>query len=417
MKPNDCRRFAGMICALLSGWVSQAQNAPVPPKLERGKDFLERPTHGPGLWLQGLFQSHMVLQREKPIRVWGWADAGEGITVTYAGNTQTTTTAADRTWRVELPALPASAEPRPLVVQGRTDRVVLEDVLVGDVWLLGGQSNMEFELPKVEGGQLEVVSANFPHIRLFSVPQENGPEFRTSMPRQYQWSGFFNRHFRQGYWDVCTPESVREMSGIGYVFGRRLHLATGVPIGLVDVSRGGTCLETWTPQHVLQGLDTPEVRAVLAEWEEKVRAFDPQQDLAKRIQDFENWKARQIREGKPIPADRVPPTEPHPGPALDMNRPGNAYAGMIAPLAGFAVKGVIWHQGFNNALVPNGHVLYRQVFPRMITAWRAAFQDPALPFGILSLCTAGEPQTLADYLERMIDEGIYIREAQYQTFL
>ena len=102
---------------------------------------------------------------------------------------------------------------------------------------------------------------------------------------------------------------------------------------------------------------------------------------------------------------------------MDMNRPGNCYASMIAPIAGFQIKGALWHQGFNNALVPNGHVLYYQVFAKMIGAWRTAFNDPQMPFGIISLCTAGDPQDLDNYLEMIADEGIYIREVQYKTFL
>ena len=117
-----------------------------------------------------------------------------------------------------------------MVVQGKDKKLELENILVGDVWLLGGQSNMEFEIYKTEGGPLEIVSANFQNIRLFSVPQQNGPEIKRSFPRQYQWIDFFGQHFRQGYWDVCTPETVPEMSGIGYVFARRIHMATQIPI-------------------------------------------------------------------------------------------------------------------------------------------------------------------------------------------
>jgi sialate O-acetylesterase len=102
---------------------------------------------------------------------------------------------------------------------------------------------------------------------------------------------------------------------------------------------------------------------------------------------------------------------------MDMNRPGNCYASMIAPLAGFPIKGAIWHQGYNNALQPNGHVMYYQVFARMINAWRAAFNDPQLPFGIISQETEGDPQDRDDYLEKMANEGIYIREAHFKTFL
>lgn len=192
-------------------------------KLEAGKGRVDTPAVGSGLCVHNLFQSNMVLQRDKPVRVWGWAMPGEKVTVTFGGESQSSAAAANRSWKVELPAMPASSEPRTIVVQGKDSRIDLENILVGDILLLGGQSNMEFELPKLEGGPLEIVSANFKNFGLFSVPQQNGPDIRNSFPLQYQWIGFFSEHYRQGYWDVCSPETVGELSGIGYVFARRIH--------------------------------------------------------------------------------------------------------------------------------------------------------------------------------------------------
>ncbi len=385
-------------------------------KLERGKDRIDTPAIGSGLCVHNLFQSNMVIQRDKPIRVWGWAAPGEKVTVTFGEKTQSGTAAADRSWKVELPAPPASSEPRTMVVQGADKKIELENILVGDLWLLGGQSNMEFEIHKVEGGPLEIASANFKDIRLFSVPQQNGPEIKNSFPRQYQWIAFFGQHFRQGYWDVCSPETVGEMSGIGYVFARRLHMATQIPIGVVDVSRGGTSLVSWTPTEVLKTLDTSEVKGTLAEWDKKVAEYSPQKDLENRVKQFNDWAARMKADGKPIPADRTVPTDMQLGPALDMNRPGNMFASMLAPVAGLSIKGAIWHQGYNESAQPNGHKLYARVFPEMIKAWRGAFNDPTMPFGILTQETEGEPQTLDNFLPKMADEGIYVREAHLQTF-
>ena len=407
------------LAVLLVGLTASITPAPVraAEKLEDGKDRIDTPAIGSGLSVHNFFQSNMVVQRDKAIRIWGWAEPGERVTVSFGGKTQSSTAGADRTWQAELPALPASSEPRTMVVQGKDRKIELENILVGDVWLLGGQSNMEFEIYKTEGGPLEIVSANFPNLRLFSVPQQNGPDLKRSFPRQYQWSDFFSQHFRQGYWDVCTPESVQEMSGIGYVFARRIHMATQIPIGVVDVSRGGSGLVSWTPVEVLKAIDTPEVKATLAEWEKKVAEFDPQRDLEKRMKQYSDWVARLKAEGKPIPADRKPPTDLQPGPAMDMNRPGNLYASMLSPIAGISVKGAIWHQGYNESAQPNGHKLYARVFPEMIKAWRAAFNDPAMPFGIITQETQGEPQTLDNFLPHMVDEGNYVREAHYQTFL
>ncbi|MEC8777889.1 MAG: hypothetical protein VXX28_02555, partial [Verrucomicrobiota bacterium] len=150
----------------------------------------------------------------------------------------------------------------------------------------------------------------------------------------------------------------------------------------------------------------------------KVAEFDPQKDLQKRVENHHNWVKNMKKQGREIPKGRTVPNDLRPGPAMDQNRPGNCYASMIAPIAGLAVKGAIFHQGFNNAGGGSaGADMYYQIFAKMITAWRDAFKDPQMPFGIISLCTAGEPQTRDDYLEKMVNGGIYIREAQYKTFL
>ncbi|MEZ6142738.1 MAG: sialate O-acetylesterase [Zavarzinella sp.] len=398
-------------------WASLGSFLSAQEKLERGKDRVDIPAQAEGLILHNMFQSGMVIQREKPIRIWGWAEAGEKVSVTFGEQTQSAIAAADRTWKVELPAMQASSTPTKLLVQGQKQKIERDNILIGDIWVLSGQSNMEFEIAKVDNGDLEIASANFKNIRLFTMPHLNGFEPQKSFPILYQWSDWSSRHYRQGYWDLCTPETVRDMSAIGFVFARRIHLATQVPIGIVDVSRGGTTLETWIPTEVLKTVDTVEVKAKLAEWDAKVAAFDPQKDLEQRIKNFQDRAARLKAQGKELPPNSVAPSDLKPGPAFDQNRPGNCYASMLAPIAGFQVKGVIWHQGYNNALQPNGHVMYHQLFAKMIDAWRAAFQDPQLPFGIISLCTAGDPQDQDDYLERMVDEGIFIRAVQYQTFL
>jgi sialate O-acetylesterase len=365
-----------------------------------------------------LFQSNMVLQRDQPIRIRGWADPGEQVTVSFDGEQRTATAAADRSWSVTLAARPANSKPAVMTVADTDRTLTLDNILVGDVWLLGGQSNMEFPLESVDNGWLEIVSARFDDIRILTVPAQQGPEPRQGFPRLFEWSSWFNRHFRKGDWDVCSPEVVRELSAIGYVFARRIHMATRIPIGVIDASRGGTTVETWTPEAVLRGIDTPEVGSLLADWDRRVAAWDPAQDLAQRVRDFDRRVRDRQASGEAIPADWKRPDDLRPGPAQDQNRPGSCYNSMIAPLADLRIKGAIFHQGYNNA---NGGSLgaarYYQIFGRMIRAWRAAFGDPQLPFGIISLCTAGTPQNRDNYVECMFDDGIYIREAQYRTFL
>lgn len=382
-------------------------------------DVVFVPAIAPGLCTSNVFQSHMVVQRDQPLTVWGWAAPDEEVAVSFGKDRQTTRAAADRAWRVTLAAQPANATPQQLLVQGKDQRLVLDDVLVGDVWVLGGQSNMEFELEKVENGMLEVVSAHFPQLRILTVPYAIGPTEPRSFPRLHEWSDWFGRHFRKGDWDVCTPKIARELSAIGYTFARRVHLASQVPIGVIDASRGGTTAEAWTPLANLRQLDEPNVRAKLADWDQRVAAWDAQQDLQRRIDEHRRWLEQQQAAGKPVPADRLqPPNDLRPGPGVDPNHPGHCFAGMIGPLAGLAVKGVLFHQGYNNAFdgMP-GVLAYRAVLPELIRSWRNAFANPKLPFGLLSLCTDGPPQTRDDYCERMLDTGIYIREAHYRTFL
>jgi sialate O-acetylesterase len=382
------------------------------------EDVIDIPAIREGLCLHNLFQSNMVLQRDKPIRIWGWAAPGERVTVTFGDESQRTAAGKDRAWSVELGARPANAEPQSITIAGKSDTLRFENILLGDVWLLGGQSNMEFPLERVDNGWLEIVSARFDGIRILTVPAPQGPEVREGFPRLHEWSGWFNRHFRKGDWDVCSPEVAFDLSAIGYVFARRLHMASEIPIGVIDVSRGGTTVETWVPDAVLRGLQTTEVSALLADWDQRVADYDAEKDLANRRRNFETRVKQREDRGEEIPADWAMPEDLRPGPAADHNRPGTCFNSMISPIAGLAVKGAIFHQGYNNANGGSfGAEMYAQIFPEMIAAWRMAFDDPEMPFGIISLCTEGPQQTHDNYVELMLNDGIYIREAQYQTFL
>lgn len=391
--------------------------APVYAQMPK-ENVIEVPAIGEGLCVSNLFQSNMVLQRDDPIAVWGWAAPGEKVTVSFGGEQQTATASANRRWRASLAAMPANTSPQRMTVRGANDELALDNILVGDVWVLGGQSNMEFELAKVENGALEIASANFPQIRILTVPYSDSAEVRASFPRLHEWSGWFGRHFRKGDWDVCTPTIASELSAIGFVFARRVHKASGVPIGVIDASRGGTTVETWVPSDVLRQIEDASVASKLEEWGGKVAEWDPQADLDQRITRHRELLARLKDEGKPIPEDqRAEPADLKPGPIADHNYPGNCFAGMIGPLVGFPVKGAIFHQGYNNALSGMlGVRLYRDLFPVMIRSWREAFADPQMPFGILSQCTDGYPQTRDDYLEKMLNAGIHIRAVQYETF-
>jgi len=312
------------------------------------EDVVEIPAIEEGLCVSNLFQTNMVLQRDKPVTIWGWAAAGETVTVSFSGQTAETTAGADRSWQVTLTAMPANSTPQAMTIEGKDKTLKLENILVGDIWILGGQSNMEFEISKVDDGALEIVSANFPQIRLLSMPWGKGFDSVKSFERLYEWSSWFGRHFRKGDWEVCSPETVKKFTAIGYVFGRRVHMATQIPIGLIDASIGGTTVETWTPDAVLRMIEGRETREKLEEWHDKIASYDAHADLRMRIADYERRKEELAKEGNPLPASSQPPNDLRPGPVADRNRPGYCYASVIRPLEGLSVKGAVFHQGFNN---------------------------------------------------------------------
>lgn len=383
------------------------------------ENVVDVPAISDGLCLHNLFQSNMVLQRDKEITIRGWATPGETVTVRLHDTERESKAKADRSWAVSFPSMSASSDPVSIQVSGSEKSIHLENVLIGDVWILGGQSNMEFPLSRIENGQLEIVSANYPQIRILTVPYQEGAEKKKSFERLHEWSAWFGTHYRKGDWDVCSPEIVRELSAIGYVFARRVHMASQVPIGVIDVSRGGTTVETWTPDSVIRSINTQPVKDLISDWDQRVADWDAEKDLEQRIQNHRNWLQRMEQEERELTAEqREEPSDLRPGPAMDQNRPGNCFASMIGPIEGFPVKGAIFHQGYNNCFNGTpGAEMYRDVFPKMIQSWRNAFNDPEMPFGIISLCTEGQPQTLDNFVEMMANAGPYIREAQYQTFL
>lgn len=384
-------------------------------KPEEGKDWVAEPAIGDGLCVNNLFQSNMVIQRDRPVAVWGWAAPGEEIQVSFAGQSQNTKTDENRQWRVTFTAMDANATPQSMTVKGASKTLTIENILIGDVWILGGQSNMELGLGQIEGGNLEVQSANFGQIRHMTVPRKSEQEFQKSFPIVHKWDKGKNTHQPgDGYWEVCSPESVVDLSAIGYIFARRIHMATQVPIGVIDTSVGGSTLESWTPYDAVRKAKGAEVEQWVAEQDKYLAEYDPQKDLEMRIEKKKAWIEMRTKAGSPprpvnqiLPSDLLPPNI----------KAGNLYGGMIAPLAGFSAKGILWHQGYNNCFEGSlGAARYGQIFPEMIASWRAAFNDPQLAFGIISLCTADD-QSAENYLVKMLDAGPYIREAQYQTFL
>jgi sialate O-acetylesterase len=304
--------------------------------------------------LNNMFGDHMVLQQGIRNRVWGKAEAGEKVTVTLATQSHSTTAADDGSWEVMLDAVQEYGGPHTLTVKGN-NTVSFEDVLIGEVWVCAGQSNMQWSVNAANDADLEKASASFPEIRLISVPQVG-----TQEP---QWN--FN-----GSWKPCSPESVGGFSAVGYFFGRQLHQTLGVPVGLINNAWGGSACEAWVNRQKLA--DDGRFEKLLARWEqmEKEKADD----------------------------DRL---------MKGNARPGNIYNGVLTPSIGYGIRGAIWYQGESNA---SRAYQYRDLFPYMIKTWRDEWGLGDFPFYWVQLADfRGEKAEPAE------SDWAELREAQTMT--
>ncbi|MEI8122622.1 MAG: sialate O-acetylesterase [bacterium] len=299
-----------------------------------------------------LFCNHAVLQRDKPIPVWGQAAPGEKVTVRLADKiAETTVAGADGRWSVRLPAQPVGG-PFTLVFEGK-NRVEVTDVWLGDVWVCSGQSNMERQLglrsgqKPIENWEQAVATADYPKIRYFAEP---------------------------GKWEVCSPQTAPHFTAVGYFFGRELHRQLQVPIGLINRSRGGTPAEKWIRQARLAS-DFPEI---LAAHEKKIADYPAvldkyQAEEPALLKAWEEASAAAAAAGKPAPRKPKPPNDPR----ATNDQPSVYYQGLIAPLQPYAICGVIWYQGEANA---HGAETYRSLFPALIADWRAQWGQGDFPF-------------------------------------
>ncbi len=318
------------------------------------------------------FQSHAVLQQGRALPVWGTADAGEKITVTYAVGTTTRTASdtagADGRWRTELPSLTASAEPATLTFTGK-NTVTLTDILVGEVWLASGQSNMEYALAWgniIANAKAEIANADHPLIREIKIkplaadtPQDTAP----------------------GNWRVCSPTTVGGFSAAAYFFARELQQKLNVPVGIINASWGGSLIEPFmTPASLAADANGP---AILAAW--KTKTADYPAKKARYDADKAAWssaKAAAAKAGEKF-TQKAPALPPGPG---HQATPAGSYNAMIYPLVPCAIRGVIWYQGESNA---GRHVEYRTFFPSLIAGWREVFKQPDMPFYWVQLAAYG----------------------------
>ena len=310
------------------------------------------------LKLPAIFGDRMVLQQKQADPVWGWDAPGTPITVSFAGQTKTTSADAAGKWTVKLDPMPANATPATLTVQGTTKREI-GDVLVGEVWVCSGQSNMEWAVNKCWDGDLEAMAAKFPLIRLISVPIKGTQE------AQYDF---------KGEWAACSPQTVGSFSAVGFFYGRLLHEILGVPVGLIDNAWGGSAAEAWVRRDVLEqdARFKPLMERTL---KTEANATDAAV-LAKYDADLAAWKIKAEEDKK---AGRTPSRVPNsPAGWLSGNaRPGNIYNGSLLPTIGYGIKGAIWYQGESNAARA---AEYTDLFPLMISNWRKDWAQGDFPF-------------------------------------
>lgn len=285
--------------------------------------------------LPNIFGSHMVLQRDQELPVWGWDDAGTEVTVQLGDAKASAKAGQDGRWSVTLPQQ-STGKSVSMTISG-SSTIKLTDILIGEVWVCSGQSNMEWHVARATNAQEEIAAAKYPNIRLFHVPRTPAGLPQDDVP---------------GDWKVCWPETVPTFSAVGYFFGRHLHQELDVPVGLINTSWGGTRIEPWTP---------PEGFAQV----ESVSEIGT--GILKRRKEVAATQAAAKAAGKPAPKN----------PLADRGQPTGLYNGMVHGLVPFGIRGAIWYQGEANR---RDGALYEQKMHALIKGWRKVWGQGDFPF-------------------------------------
>ena len=327
--------------------------------------------------LPALFGDHMVVQSGVPIHVWGWADPGEVVQVDFLGQQASTTASETGRWETYLDPAGAGG-PHTLEVRGG-NRIIIEDIHVGEVWVASGQSNMVWPLRRSRNAEEEIASAEYPGIRYFKV------ELATSDSPQEDV---------RGRWLAISPETAAEFSGVAYFFARHLHGKLGVPFGIIQSAWGGTPAEAWTSLPTLSS--DPSLAAMVEEFEAEAEAARAPYQAA--VKDWEERVTKAKSEGRDPPRNLPVPRALRP-----QHRPGALFNAMVAPLTPYPVRGTIWYQGENNGNRGQG-LLYRRLFRSMIENWRDEWGLGAFPFLFVQLANYGRVPPQSNWAE--------LREAQ-----
>jgi sialate O-acetylesterase len=340
-----------------------------------------------------LFTDHAVLQRDKPVPVWGQADAGERVTVAFAGQSVSATAARDGRWIVFLAPLATHAQGETLTIAGK-NTITLHDVVVGEVWLASGQSNMEWTVDRAADAPAEIAAANFPllrHIKIDRAVAESPADTAKSAAG----------------WQSATPQTVGAFTAVGYFFARDLHQKLGVPIGLINSTWGGTPVESWMSPAALAS--DPAFGVVRERWAKTLAGY-PAAKAAFELRLADWTKAEAATKNAPRPAQEAW-LKQHPRPRAprgpgDPWTPAGLFNAMINPLLPAALRGAIWYQGESNA---ERAAEYHALFAAMITAWRGHFGQGDFPFYWVSLANYKVPE------DRSGRSYAFLREQQTQT--
>ena len=333
--------------------------------------------------LPSVIGDNMVLQQQTAAPIWGWADPGEKITVegnwTRAGKKKAV---ADQNgqWQVNI-RTPKAGGPYTLTIAG-DNTIELTNVLVGEVWVCSGQSNMEWSVSRANNPEKEIAAATYPNIRLFHVAKKVA-----EVPQEDC----------NADWKECSSETIPGFSAVAYFFGRELHSELDVPIGLIETCWGGTPAEAWTRKEALEANE--DAHPILERHEKMLQEYPKaMEDYQQQVEDWKKKAEQAKAEGKKEPRKPRKPRGPdHP------HSPSGLYNGMIAPLIPYAIQGAIWYQGESNA---SRAYQYRTLFPAMITNWRDDWDQGAFPFYYVQI---------APYKYGQEDVCAELREAQMMT--
>ncbi len=324
--------------------------------------FLTQPFVHAEVTLPRVIGSNMVLQRDMQVPIWGWASAGEEITVTLNTEPLFSTTAvadAEGNWQIKLPAMSAGG-PYTLRVTGE-NTLELTNILFGEVWVCSGQSNMQWSVRASKDSEAEIAAGNYPNIRLFYVPR---------VP-----AGLLQKDV-EADWYETTPETITNFSAVAYYFGRKLYKNLDVPIGLINTSWGGTRIEPWTPPVGFTSV--PTLNTISKEIEEAHANYREQ--LPEKMKEIEAWMAETRKALETGALLTRMPENRHP--LRHQGRPTGLYNGMVHPLVPYAIRGALWYQGESNL---RDGMLYHEKMKALINGWREVWGQGDFPFYFVQL--------------------------------